>query len=81
MPTNIKGIDPFNPHDKSAKWEHWKIILHHYIVAENIQRVMRKRAILLHMADPELQRIVKGLPDPDETYPNTIVALDEYFHP
>ena len=83
MPNFMRGVDQFNPHDKSAasKWEHWKVSLHHYIVAENIQGVMRKRATLLHMAGPELQRIVEGLPDPGETYQDTIAALDEYFRP
>ena len=79
----MRGVDQFNPHDKSvaSKWEYWKVSLHHYIVAENIQGVMRKRATLLHMAGPELQRIVEGLPDPGETYQDTIAALDEYFRP
>lgn len=61
------------------RWERWREQFEIYTVAAGIANDTQKRALLLHMAGPDIQEIVKTLAIVGNTSQELITKLNEYF--
>ena len=63
------------------RWEKWVQSLEFFLAASNITDSARKRAVLLHLAGPEVQDIFLTLTDTGVAYETALAKLTEYFTP
>ena len=90
----LVGIKPFDltgdPTSVGSRWKRWMKSFTLYadskgliIVAGKEDHKVQKRALLLHTAGEEVQKVVETLPDVGEAkdYDKLVKVLDEYFIP
>ena len=80
----LSPLPPFSPDETSnvaQKWEDWKEALEYFIQGSGITEDNQKKAILLHQAGMEVQRIFRALTVASDTYVDAVKALDEHFMP
>ena len=81
---DLPAIPPFSVSETSSlaqRWEKWTKSLDYYIRASGISDQKQKRAILLHLAGPDVQEIFETLPDTGEDYKTALEKLNEHFNP
>ena len=63
----LPAVPPFSlardPATAGQRWERWVTSLECYIMASNVTDPARKRAILLHLAGPEVQALFETFPE------------------
>jgi hypothetical protein len=66
----------------AERWKKWKQAFGFYIVATGVTAANQKKAVLLHVAGPEVQEVfgTLGLPD-TATVEQVLDCLDGYFAP
>ncbi|XP_078481490.1 uncharacterized protein LOC113475438 [Ciona intestinalis] len=85
----LRGLSNFNVHARTANladlWVQWRSSLEIYLVAANITGDERKKAVLLHTAGREVQKIVRALTDDrnaddgELSYNDVITLLNTHF--
>ena len=84
---DLPGISCFDldvEHSSTGpRWQAWREKLDYYITATNITNDKQKRNLLLHLAEPNVQKIFKTLCEPAEerTFKSASEVLDSYFLP
>jgi hypothetical protein len=85
-PQVLSGLAGLPPFDTSGditslhqRWERWRDQFLIYTVAAGVANAAQKRALLLHMAGPDVQEIVTTLPDVGDTAETIITKLDGFF--
>ena len=81
---DLPAIPPFSVSETSSLaqcWGKWTKSLDYYIRASGISDQKQKRAILLHLAGPDVQEIFETLPDTGEDYKTALEKLNEHFNP
>lgn len=81
---DLPAIQPFSVAETSSlavRWEKWKKSLDYYIRASGITDQKQKRAILLHLAGPDVQDIFETLNDTGDDYKTALEKLNEHFQP
>ncbi len=81
---DLPAIPPFSVSETSSlaqRWDKWTKSLDYYIRASGISDQKQKRAILLHLAGPEVQEIFETLPDTGDDYKTALEKLNEHFNP
>ena len=68
----LPAISPFSltcdPTTLGQRWKKWVTSLEYYILASNVTDPARKRAILLHLAGPEVQDLFQSFTEQGPTY-------------
>ena len=81
--SGISGLPPFDTTGDITslhqRWERWREQFTIYTTAAGISNDGQKRAVLLHMAGPEIQDIVKTLPEVGDTCEELTTKLNTYF--
>ena len=80
----LAPLPAFSPEETSnlaQKWAEWKESFQYFIEGSGITDEKQKKAILLHQAGMEVQRIFRTLTVASDSYANTVKALDEHFMP
>ena len=54
--------------------------LDYYLCASGVTDQKQKRAVLLHLAGPDVQEIFETLPNTGDDYKTALEKLNEYFH-
>ncbi|XP_045123822.1 uncharacterized protein LOC123511835 [Portunus trituberculatus] len=65
----------------AIRWKKWKTRFQFYLDAKGVTNRPQRRALLLHVAGPEVQVIFSTLPPPLTTYEEIQTALDKHFTP
>ena len=84
---DFSGIQQFDPHQEpsslSARWKEWASRFQRCLIGLGIGDAKRKRALLLYLAGPAVERIFETLPDTgdDDDYKTAEAKLTEYFAP
>ena len=80
------GITPQSPlridlssSNQQTIWEEWLHNLEMYFLAVNIEKIKRKKAILLYKGGPELRKIYQTLNDDKNTFNDAKNVLNTYF--
>lgn len=85
MPLDVEQPPAFSlvedPSSVAIRWKKWKTRFQFYIVATGVTNDAQKRALLLHVAGPEVQEIFSTLPAPLATYDEVQTALEKHFTP
>lgn len=63
------------------RWKEWRERFDMYLVAANITDDKQKRAVLLYVAGPSVQKIFKTLSETGTDFKTAVDKLDEYFQP
>ena len=81
----LPAVAPFSVSSEyttlGQRWEKWVQSLEFFLAASNITDSSRKRAVLLHLAGPEVQDIFLTLTDTGVAYETALAKLTEYFTP
>lgn len=87
MALSLPAVSPFDVQSESAnvgtRWEKWMNSFKLYLAASGVREASRKRALLLHLAGPDVQDIfftLEGTGD-DADYDGAVNKLNEYFTP
>ena len=81
---DLPAIPPFSVHDQttlSQRWAKWRTSLEYFIAASGIADKKQQRAVLLHLAGPEVQEIFETFEDTGTEYDHAITKLNAYFEP
>lgn len=84
---DLSGIQPFNPLEDptslASKWDAWIKRFNRFVVGMDVKDPTRKRALLLYLAGPEVERIFETLPETgeDKEYDIAVQKLTAYFSP
>lgn len=85
MPLDVSQPPPFSvveePSSVSSRWKKWHRTFQFYLDATGVTNAAQKRALLLHVAGPEVQDIFTTLPQPLNTLDEVLTALTTYFSP
>ena len=65
----------------SQRWTKWVKSFEYSLVASNVTDKKRQRALLLHLAGPEVQEVFETLSDTGDDYATALEKLDAYFKP
>ena len=65
----------------SQRWSKWVKAFEYYIAASGITDKKQQRAVLLHLAGPEVQDIFETLEDTGNDLDTAITKLTAYFQP
>lgn len=63
----------------AQRWEKWTKSLDYYLRASGVTDQKQKRAVLLHLAGPDVQEIFETLPNTGDDYKTALEKLNEYF--
>ena len=80
----LPALPPFSLADSSTlgqRWSKWVQSLEYFVVASGITDSKQKRAVLLHVAGPEVQDIFATLQETGEDYAAALAKLTAYFEP
>ena len=80
----LPALPPFCLADSSTlgqRWSKWVQSLEYFLVASGITDSKQKRAVLLHLAGPEVQDVFATLQDTGEDYAAALAKLTAYFEP
>ena len=80
----LTPVEKFALSDSSnlaQRWKLWKESFSFYLIATGASNDDQKKALLLHTAGSEVQKVFSTLKPTDETYANAVKALDDYFLP
>ena len=83
-PLQLTPLAAFSPEETanvSQKWADWKESFSYFIIGSGVTDDGQKKAILLHQAGMEVQRIFRTLTVAGDTYDDAITALDNHFMP
>ena len=83
-PLQLTPLAAFSPEETSnvaQKWAEWKESFQYFIDGSGITQDGQKKAILLHQAGMEVQRIFRTLTVAGDTFNDAVIALDEHFMP
>ena len=81
---DLPAVPPFSVSDHrtlAQRWEKWTKSLDYYLRASGVTDQKQKRAVLLHLAGPDVQEIFETLPDTGDDYKTALEKLNEYFKP
>ncbi|KAK3890348.1 hypothetical protein Pcinc_005726 [Petrolisthes cinctipes] len=86
MPLDVIHPPPFSVVEESSsvavtRWKKWIKTFQFYLEATGVNSQGQRRALLLHVAGPEVQEIFSTLPDPLDTLDLVVAALENYFSP
>ena len=65
----------------SQRWEEWLKRFKYYIDAAAVTNAKQKRALLLHMAGPEVQDVFDTLENTGDNFDQAVAKINEYFKP
>ncbi len=65
----------------SQRWTKWVKSFEYFLVASNVTDKKRQRALLLHLAGPEVQEVFETLSDTGDDYATALDKLNVYFNP
>jgi hypothetical protein len=65
----------------SQRWTKWVKSFEYFLVASNVTDKKRQRALLLHLAGPEVQEVFETLSDTGDDYATALDKLNAYFNP
>ena len=65
----------------SQRWTKWVKSFEYFLVVSNVTDKKRQRALLLHLAGPEVQEVFETLSDTGDDYATALEKLDAYFKP
>ncbi|CAB3992802.1 Retrovirus-related Pol poly from transposon, partial [Paramuricea clavata] len=65
----------------AQRWEKWTKSLDYYLRASGVTDQKQKRAVLLHLAGPDVQEVFETLPNTGDDYKTALEKLNEYFQP
>ena len=80
----LPPVEKFSLSDTSnlaQRWVFWKDSFAFYLVATGVTQDGQKKALLLHTAGVEVQKIFSTLAPVDNTYAQALKVLDDYFSP
>ena len=69
------------PSTIAIRWKEWREQFDFYIAAAAIENTAQKRALLLHLGGPTVQKVFKGLTDTGDDFDTAAEKLGEYFAP
>ena len=69
------------PEDIASRWRRWTQSLQYYIDAKGITADKRKRAMLLHHAGFEVQKLFETLKPADDAFDAALTILNKHFVP
>ena len=84
---DLPSMPQFDPHadysSLATRWDQWLKRFHIYLRAGKITDKTQQRALLLHMAGPQVQEIFETLTDTgnDEDFKTAVDKLTAYFMP
>jgi hypothetical protein len=81
---DLPAVPPFSVSDHrtlAQRWEKWTKSLDYYLRASGVTDQKQKRAVLLHLAGPDVQEIFETLPNTGDDYKTALEKLNEYFQP
>lgn len=82
---NLPAIPPFDansePTSIGVRWKEWRDQFDFYAAAADIKDKKQKRALLLHLSGPTVQKVFKGLSDTGDDFDTAATKLDEHFSP
>ena len=81
---DLPAVPPFSVSDHrtlAQRWEKWTKSLDYYLRASGVIDQKQKRAVLLHLAGPDVQEIFETLPNTGDDYKTALEKLNEYFQP
>ena len=84
MALNLPAVAPFSVGKKSMLSSRWKKRVHgfeYYLVASAVADKKQQRALLLHLAGPDVQEIFETLSDTGDDYKTALDKLNVYFEP
>ena len=85
MPLDVTQPPPFSvtqePSSVASRWKKWIKTFKFYLEATGVNNAAQRRALLLHVAGPEVQEIFSTLPEPLDTLELVLTALETYFSP
>ncbi|XP_074635924.1 uncharacterized protein LOC141894247 [Acropora palmata] len=81
----LPAIPPFSVRSDQTtlgqRWSKWMKGLEYFLVASSITDNKRRRAVLLHLAGPEVQTVFETLSETGDDYATALAKLTEYFEP
>ena len=82
----VPSVEPFDPRLESnvaIRWEKWLKSFNYFVIGSGITDKTQKRALLLHLAGPEVQQIFDTLADTGNSndFDTAVEKLNEYFKP
>ena len=83
-PLQLTPVSAFSPEESanvSQKWADWKESFSYFIQGSGVREDGQKKAILLHQAGMEVQRIFRTLTVAGDSFDDAINALDNHFVP
>ena len=82
---HLPAIPPFSVTSDQTTlgqcWSKWVKGLEYFLVASNITDKKQRRAVLLHLAGPEVQTVFETLSGTGDDYATALAKLTEYFEP
>lgn len=83
MASNLPAIPQFDansaPSSLVTRWKEWHEQLDFYAEAAPIKDKKQKRALLLHLSGPTIQKVFRGLSDTGDDFDTAASKLDEYI--
>ena len=68
-----------DPTSTAIRWSEWRESLDIYFIAAAVTDDKQKRALLLHLGGPSLQKVFKGLEETGDDFDSAVRALDAHF--
>lgn len=85
MPLDVNQPPAFSisedPSSVATRWKKWYGSFEYYIAATGVDQDAQKRALLLHVAGPEVQEVFSTFTATCDNYNNTVEALKAHFLP
>ena len=81
---DLSAVPTFSVSDHrtlAQRWEKWTKSLDYYLCASGVTDQKQKRAVLLHLAGPDVQEIFETLPNTGDDYKTALEQLNAYFQP
>lgn len=83
MPLDVSQIPAFSISEDlssiAARWKKWYSSFEYYIAATGVNKDDQKRALLLHVAGPEVQEVFSAFTATCDNYKGTVEALKAQF--
>ncbi|XP_028416022.1 uncharacterized protein K02A2.6-like [Dendronephthya gigantea] len=79
---NLPQFDAYSePSSIATRWKEWLEQFEIFTIAAKVEDKKQKRALLLHISGPTVQKVFKGLTDTGDDYDTAAAKLNEYFAP
>ncbi|XP_028418157.1 uncharacterized protein LOC114543323 [Dendronephthya gigantea] len=79
---NLPQFDAYSePSSIATRWKEWLEQFEIFTIAAKVEDKKQKRALLLHLSGPTVQKVFKGLTDTGDDYDTAAAKLHEYFAP